>query len=129
MYKEAIISIITIVIIVILNCVTENYTSKSVSDLSNQLIELRKFISEKNQDNETAKNKVERIFKTWYKIYNLLAYYLEHDELEKIETNLTSLKGEIETEEYSEAVSELDRTMFVLRHIEEKNKFDLKNIF
>ena len=61
--------------------------------------------------------------------HDLLAYYIEHDELEKVETNLTGLRSFIESKEYSDALAELDKTVFVLRHIEDKNKFNLQNVF
>ena len=58
-----------------------------------------------------------------------LAYYIEHDELEKVDTNLIGLKSYIETEEESDAVSELEKSVFVLKHIEDKTRMNLKNIF
>ena len=58
-----------------------------------------------------------------------MAYYIEHDELEKVRTNLTELKSHTETEEYEEAINDLDKSVFVLEHIEEKSEFNLKNIF
>ena len=58
-----------------------------------------------------------------------MAYFIEHDELEKVDTNITALKSFIETNEYAEAISELDKSVFVLRHIEEKYAFSLENVF
>ena len=129
MYKEAVICVITIVVIFIINMISSNYTKESVNELTSELVELRSEILEENVDSEKVQAKINYIFERWNDRYKILAYYLEHDELEKVETNLNSLLGEIETEEYSDAVSELDRTKFVLHHIERKNKFDLKNVF
>ena len=47
----------------------------------------------------------------------------------KIETNLTGLKGEIEAGEYGDAMSQLDQSIFLLEHIEDKYAFNLQNIF
>lgn len=129
MYKEMIISIITIIVILILNFITESYTGETVSKLTDKLTDLRTSILQKSNSHEEIENKINTISKEWDRRYNLLAYYLEHDELEKVETNLAALHGEIETEEYAEAISELDKTVFILKHIEQKNQFDLKNIF
>lgn len=129
MYKEAIICVITIVVILIINSITGNYTKESVKELSEELSNLRSEMLKEDVDEKNVQSKLRHIFDIWNDKYKILAYYLEHDELEKVETNLNSLAGEIETKEYNEAVSELDRTNFILHHIERKNKVDLKNIF
>ena len=59
----------------------------------------------------------------------ILAFYLEHNELEKIETELTGLRASIETEEYDQAVNELDKAVYLLKHVDEKNRLSWKNIF
>ena len=51
------------------------------------------------------------------------------DELEKVETELTSLSAYIDIEEYDHGVPELEKGIFILNHIKEKFKFDIKNIF
>lgn len=40
-----------------------------------------------------------------------------------------AFKSYIETEEESDAVSELEKSVFVLKHIEDKTRMNLKNIF
>ena len=60
-----------------------------------------------------VKNKKEEIKKEWENRYNKLAYFIEHDELEKVKTDLTALNSFIETKEYAEANSELDKCVFV----------------
>ena len=131
MYKETIICIITIVIIVFVNSITESYTSQTVQDLNGKLEELKCEIAKKENDinNKYVEEKVNEISKEWDERYKLLTYYLEHDELEKVETALTVMKSYLKSEEYGEAKGKLDEMIFVLHHIEEKNKLDLKNVF
>lgn len=129
MYREAVICVITVVIILIINMISDNYTKESVKELTEELGNLRTQLLVDNVEHERVEEKIKYIFERWNDRYKILAYYLEHDELEKVETNLNSLLGEIETKEYEEAVSELDKTNFILHHIERKNKVDLKNIF
>ena len=71
----------------------------------------------------------EEIKKEWENRYDKLAYFIEHDELEKVKTDLTALNSFIETKEYAEAISELDKCVFVLKHIEDKYAFNLQNVF
>ena len=49
--------------------------------------------------------------------------------IEKVKTELTGLRGYIEKEEYSEAVPELDKSVYILEHIKDKTALNLKNIF
>ena len=139
MKKELIISIIIFIFIVIGNIITQNYTKESVSDLSNNLENLKKNISSKIEekenneenfgDNKKLLEEIDNITKNWETRHNKLAYYIEHNELEKVEDNLTGLNSLVGTEEYNEAVKELDKSIFILKHIEEKYKFNLENIF
>ena len=139
MKKELIISIVIFILIVIGNIITQNYTKESVSDLSNNLEKLKENISSKIEEKENDKDsfdgnrelleKIDNITKNWDSRHNKLAYYIEHNELEKVEDNLTGLNSLVETREYNEAVKELDKSIFILKHIEEKYKFNLENIF
>lgn len=74
-------------------------------------------------------SKVKEVRDDWENRHDKLAYYIEHDELEKVETNLVALNGFIESNEYSDAISELDKSVFVLKHIEDKYAFNLENVF
>lgn len=131
MWKEIIICIIIVVTIAIGNNITQNYSIESIETLTKELGELKEKmkIKEENLDNEKIQEKANNIFNEWTQRHDKLAYYIEHDELEKVETNLTSLKSYIETNSFSEAVDELDKCTFVLKHIKDKYMFNLQNIF
>ncbi len=127
MYKEIIIIVGVIALIVGLDIITNNYTKNSVEMLSKELSELREYIL--NEDVKTAQNKISYIKNIWKEKYNVLAYYIEHDELEKVETELTQLSAYLDMKEYNECISQLDTTIFILEHIEEKEKADVRSIF
>lgn len=133
MKKEIIVCIIIVIAIIVGNIVTQNYTVKSIGILSEELEELKKDVIEAEDNgeevNENIKNKKEEIKKEWENRHDKLAYFIEHDELEKVETDLTALNSFIETKEYAEAISELDKCVFVLKHIEDKYAFNLQNVF
>ena len=86
-------------------------------------------ILKENIDINNLESEIDQLKDKWEKRHEKLAFYIEHDELEKVETNLTGLKGEIEGEEYGEVMSRLDQSVFLLEHIEDKYKFNLQNIF
>ena len=134
MKKELIICIIIFTAIVIGNIITQNYTKQSVNNLSNELEELKENIGGKigennNKENEELIEKINDITKNWEERHDKLAYYIEHNELEKVEDNLTGLSSLIKTNEYPDAIKELDKCVFILKHIEEKYAFNLENIF
>lgn len=131
MLKEIIIFITIVTTIVIGNGVTQKYTTESVDEMVNLLHNIKTEIFEKkeNIDINNLESEIDQLKDKWEKRHEKLAFYIEHDELEKVETNLTGLKGEIEGEEYGEVMSRLDQSVFLLEHIEDKYKFNLQNIF
>lgn len=131
MIKELVISIIIIVAIFIGNAFTENYTKAAIDETTDSLSELRSEVEKDEQDIdiENTKQRINQIQKEWNVKYEKLAYYIEHNELEKVKTELVGLKGYIEKEEYSEALPSVDRSIFILEHIKEKTQLNLKNIF
>ncbi len=127
MYKEILIIIIVIALILFLDVITNNYTSNATCVLTGDLNNLRDYvISEKKED---INNKMKEIEDKWDEYKNVLAYYIEHDELEKVETELTTLKGSVEVKEYTHCVGNLDATIFILEHIQDKEKFTIQSIF
>ena len=131
MLKEIIMCITIVTTIVIGNSVTQKYTTESVDEMVNSLNSIRTeiFENKENIDINNLENKIDNLKEKWERRHEKLAFYIEHDELEKVETNLTGLKGEIEGGEYGEVMSRLDQSVFLLEHIEDKYKFNLQNIF
>ena len=127
MYKESIICIFIIILIIGLDIITQNYTKKSTIEITDCLSKLKDEIENGNLEN--AKLKIEELDNKWDYRHNKLAYYIEHDELEKVDTAIVSAKSYIQTEDYSSAASELDVGKFVLEHIQKKYKFNLVNVF
>lgn len=127
MYKEIIIIIVAITLVISLDIVTNNYTKETVEIMRGKLSILREYIFEENK--EESDLQIPDIEKEWDERYKILAFYLEHDELEKVNTELTSLKAFLNMEEYSECMNSLDKCVFILEHIQEKEETSLKSVF
>lgn len=128
--KEIIISIVIVICIFIGNGITQKNTKYAAEHTSSQLSSLKEImISDEENRKEELEEKVDKIHEEWDEKYEKLAYYIEHNELEKIESGLTLVRSYIETEEYTESIGKVDETIYLLRHLEDKNKFSLKNIF
>ena len=127
MYKEFIMIFCVIALIVTLDVITNNYTKTSVNLLTEELLSLEQSLKDKN--NEEITSKMSNINNEWEKRYSKLAYYIEHDELEKVGTEITRLSAYINVQEYDEAQNETATTVYILQHIEDKEKFSVRRIF
>ena len=129
MRKEWIICIIVIFLVIITNIITQSYTNKSVEAMDIKLGTLKEKLKQEEIEEQEVQEEMDKIMEHWEKRYETLAYYIEHDELEKVQTELTSLKANIEVEQYEESVPDLEKSIFILNHIKEKFKLNIKNIF
>lgn len=129
MFKEIVISLVIIIAIIIGNILSQNYTKNSVEKMNNDLYGLREnlMVDEKNLEN--LNKEIKDIYSQWSKMYEKMAYFIEHDELEKVQTQLTAIKGNIEVKEYEQSVPELDKCIFILNHIKDKEALRIQNIF
>ncbi len=131
MHKELIISVIIVIAIIVGNIITQNDTKQTVDEISTQLSAIREKLLQEDEEIEWEKTQKElaNVRKIWNEKYEKMAYYIEHNQLEKVETNLTSLESYTEKQDSQEALNQLDSGIFILKHIQDKNALDLKNIF
>lgn len=132
MKKEIITCIIIAIFILVLNSITQNYNNESVEDLQQQLEHLKTDILntiENNDDDENLINEFNKILENWKNRYEKLTYFIEHDELEKVETEFNYIKANLETKQYEQAVPNVENSIFILEHIKQKFALQLKNIF
>lgn len=126
MHKELIISIVVIVLVITLNFFIGKAVDSKLNKVCDQLGDMRKAIEEKRYDD--ANRISSEITDYWEDSEIFLSCYIEHDELEKVQTEFTSLKACLEIKE-EDCLEYIDRMNFVIRHIEEKDDLILENIF
>lgn len=129
MYKELIISLLIVISIFILDYTTQKYTDFAINDAIYDLKTLQESLKKENPDNEKVIKDATEKYKKWLDYHERLAFYIEHNELEKVETNYVTGKSFIENAKYEDAMSEIEKTIFVLEHINEKYSINLANIF
>ena len=127
MLKETIICIVIVLAIIFGDKTTQNYTTESVSTLSSGLMALREGIAQNNKEKEKIKNDMESIYQQWEQRHDKLAYFIEHDELEKVTRSLVVLEENSKNEEYETSLENIAEFKFWLYHFEEKEKMKLKN--
>ena len=127
MSKEIVIIIGILIIVFGLNYISEKYTDDSINLLYGNFESLKKSIS--NDNNIDSSDNINELINNWNNVSEYLAFYIEHDELEKVDTYLTEVKSSIERNDFNNASEKLDVCEFILTHINEKQAFVLKNIF
>ena len=123
--KKDIIAIVVIIVFVIgINFITDKIMSDSV-------FEIISIANEIDIELETKINmeKVYLLDEKWEEKENALAFFSEHDELEKVTKEVKKLVVSSINKLKYEIKDEIEQIRFLLSHIEEKNKLLLKNIF
>ena len=128
MKKEVIICCVIIIAVVILNIITINYTKESVESLKIELSNIKEDIKQE-KDINSINEKIINLKNNWEERYEKLAYYIEHDELEKVHLYIVGIDSNVNSDEYSQAIGELDKCAYILEHIEDKYSLSFKNIF
>ena len=127
MVRELIIILLIFWIVISLDVITNHYLKENVVMLSNELDNLKGYVV--NQKQEEAILKTQSIKEKWGKVYRILAYYIEHNELEKVSTEIIKLGAHIDMKDYKESISQIDTTKYILEHIGEKEQLDWISIF
>ena len=126
MSKEIVITMIILVAIIGLNAFVGKYVDDKLNYVLSELNDLRPLVEEEKY--EEANQKINEIDEYWKKSEDIVSFFVEHDELEKVMTEYTSLKTYCKLEQ-EEAFEALDKMAFIIKHIEEKDDLKLKNIF
>ena len=124
MYREAVIIVLIILLIIIGDILTHKFTTKTVAEISREIFLLTESVKNNKDDIQQKLNNIE---KAWEKYSEKLAYYIEHNELEKVDT--VKAKADIEVQNYAIAIENLERCTFILEHIKDKNSLKIVNVF
>ena len=129
MIKEILISGIILALIFVGEFITENYTKETIDKISYDLMEMRsQIVNDKKINVDDDKKNIDDINSYIKSRHDKLSYYIEHNELNKVRTELVILESDIDVEDYQDAVVRIDNSISILNLIKEKSKFNLKNI-
>ena len=129
MVKEFFICTIILILIFVGNGITQGYSRNSIEDINQKLVDLREEMNKEEINEEEILKHENEIDKQWEDMFSRLAYYIEHEELEKVSRNLENTKTYIKLKEYDNAIKEINEGIYILNHIEDKYSFNLQNIF
>ncbi|MBQ2916781.1 MAG: DUF4363 family protein [Clostridia bacterium] len=127
--KETII-IITILMIIFGGALyTQKYLTNTADTLVSKLENLKTDLESENTNQQRLEGQSDEIYGEWEEINEKWSVVVLHDEIDLIETSLIRMKSKIKTGSLEESMEDLDTSIFLLKHIKEKEKTSLKNIF
>ena len=129
MYKEIIVCILVVILIFSMDLLSNNYTKKVFFSINDSLGNLRNEMLKEDKDVNKINDEITKVEQEWNSKLNLLSCYIEHNELEKVARQLTLIKGNIDVEEYNQAVPQLDDCVYVINHIKDKESLLIRNLF
>lgn len=124
------ITIVFFILIIIIGgaLYVDKYLENTSSELASILKNLKNDINS-DKSIEDIKKESQEIYNKWKEVEEGWALTVTHEELDLIETSLIKMKAQIEEESLSKSIEEIDISIFLVKHISEKEKFCLKNIF
>ena len=129
MYKEIIISAIIISLIFFTDYITQKYTDYAINETTRDISHIQEKMQLQDIKDENITKDINEKYTKWLEYHKILAFYIDHNELEKVETNFVAGKSYIEKSKYDEANAELEKTKYVLEHIHDKYTVNWANIF
>lgn len=128
--KEYIVLIIIFILLITFDVLSRNYTEKSIQFLNSEVDEIIKIsLYEENFDNNKILKKIEEFEKDWKKRQEIMSFYAEHNELEKVNVAISLMKSKIEVNKIEDAYENMVEIKYRIEHIKEKQEFKLNNIF
>lgn len=123
--KQIAIFCVIILVIIFLDVIFENHFNKQKKEFENIASKIQSYILDKKD----ARKETEKLYNKWLEFEKKAAYYVEHNELEKVSLKVGLIKKTVEIDETELTVEYLEEIKFLLQHLYDKDKVRLKNIF
>ena len=119
--------ILLIVFIIVLDIFIGKCTENYIKETEEYLEDLKQALIDENY--EESKNKNDKLKEKWEESEEKLSYFIEHDELEKISSQIAIMHENSDNKAYKLALEDNIETKFLLEHVKDKLKLKLKNVF
>lgn len=124
--KPLIIILSLTILIVVGGCLSLNTLDSESKNLNDSLSKLESDVEGQNW--EAASTKLEAFHSKWDSISNIWSMLIDHYEIDNIELAVSQLTSYVRTKDKSEALSQMSSLRALIKHIPEKESFNLKNI-
>ena len=125
--KEYFIIFIILIIVGYINYLTDKDLKSQISWMRDGIASIENKINEENKDK--AKKEFEELHNKWSDITEHLELFVDHNELEKISSDIIKIDANLKVDENEELIENIYDLQFMLDHIEQKNKLNLRNFF
>lgn len=129
MKKEELITFIIVGIIIIGEIISQKYTQKCVEEFKERLYDLKASALSEELSKEEIAQTTNSIYEDWNNKSKTLSFYLEHDELEKVHTQMRRVIAYFEVDSKEDAIPELEEGIYTLEHLKDKRELTWKNVF
>lgn len=125
MKKEIIICLCIIIAIIIGDMALQKYTNDTLKSINEKLTYMK---HELEQSDNASLLKMDEVNTEWDKKFNILTCYLEHNELEKVKTQLVSISAGIRVNDKEYVYEEIEKAIYMLEHLKDKQMLKIDNI-
>lgn len=125
MKKEIIICLCIIIAIIIGDMALQKYTNDTLKSINEKLTYMK---HELEQSDNASLLKMDEVNTEWDKKFNILTCYLEHNELEKVKTQLVSISAGIRVNDKEYVYEEIEKAIYMLEHLKDKQILKIDNI-
>lgn len=129
MQKEIIIVSIILAIMIIFLTLLQGYTNRAIETMNNKLERLYGIAKDNSDDREKVNEMSDEIDSEWKDINGKMSFFLEHTELEKISTSIVAMEEYFELGNNEDALVEIAKCKYILKHLQEKSTFSFSNLF
>ena len=126
MKKELFIIFLILVFVIVGDFFVQKYVHESFDTISNSLRELQ---SNPQYSNEQKNKIIDEMNMFWNNRFEKLTCIVEHSEVEKIKNGLISVSAGIDTGDDNYVYQEVEKTIYAIEHLEDKQTLKLYNIF
>ena len=127
--KEVLIIFLIILIIVLGSIFICKYLNKTSRNIIGDLERLKDDINRKESSKTELIKNAENIKQKWNDMKEKWSNIVLHQEIDSIEASIVRLKSRIEIGKQNEAIEDIETTIFLIKHIKEKEEMSWKNIF
>jgi len=107
---------------------TQKFLDNTADNLVSKLENLKIDLQNNNDNQQKLEEQTDEIYGEWEDVNEKWSVVVLHDEIDLIETSLIRMKSKIKTGSLDESMEDLDTSVFLLKHIKEKERTSLKNI-
>ena len=124
---KVIVIIVFMIVILVLNWLVGSYTDKAINNMEAGVAQLKKTLLAGNY--EESKKQSEKLRDNWNEYENKFAYFMDHEEIEKLSVKVYAIDENASNKYYELALEDSIETKFLLEHVKDKLKWKLNNVF